>query len=247
MGTSVEGLMDLGFSEYEAKAYVALVGLGTASGYQVAKESHVPRSTIYEVLSKLVMRGAALTLTFAEQVRYTAVPPNKLLGRIKSELESNLKAVAESLSRVAAPTTPGQTWNLEGRKNLFSYARQMIDQAKKEISLVVGDDDELDEMLSQLQDAKGRGLEPIVICPTAYDAGDVPVIVPAKGLSLRQAIGHGFALIVDRREALIGEVDRSQGAIWTTNRFAVAWLLWSLKEEAAGHRATVEPAPTDGR
>lgn len=243
MGSPLEGLMELGFSEYEAKAYVALVGLGTASGYQVAKESRVPRSTIYEVLSKLVMRGAAMTLSFAEQVRYTAVPPHKLLARIHSEVESNLNALAVSLGKSASASTPGQTWNLQGRKNLFGYARQMIDEAKEEIALLVGDDDELDELVTQLQDAHRRGLSLTVMCPTAYDAGDVAVAVPAKGLGLRPVIGHGFALVVDRHEALFGEVDRSQSAIWTTNHFAVGWLLWSLKEEASGRAVLDEPAP----
>ena len=40
---AVERLQDLGFSEYEAKAYVALLQSNPASGYQVSKELSVPR------------------------------------------------------------------------------------------------------------------------------------------------------------------------------------------------------------
>lgn len=40
----VELWMDIGFTEYEAKAYIALLRLGPATGYQIAKESGVPRS-----------------------------------------------------------------------------------------------------------------------------------------------------------------------------------------------------------
>jgi len=57
----------------------------------------------------------------------------------------------------------------------------------------------------------------------------VPVLVHADGLSLRQATGQGFALVTDGREALIGEMDCSESAMWTTNGYAVAWMLWSLR------------------
>jgi sugar-specific transcriptional regulator TrmB len=38
------------------QGHMALLRLGPASGYQVAKESGVPRSTVYEVLAKLGTR-----------------------------------------------------------------------------------------------------------------------------------------------------------------------------------------------
>jgi predicted transcriptional regulator len=235
MAELVERLTEIGLTEYEAKAYIAVLRLGPASGYQVAKESGVPRSAIYEILAKLVMRGAALTQSFAEQVRYAPVPPEQFLGRLRRDFQDHYDVLLEGLgdlTRTAAP--PGNTWNLTGRTNLFSYARQMIDQAKQEVALLVGDDDELDQLLSQLQKAKARGLALAVISPTPYDGGDIAVTIHSQGLGLRQAIGHGFTLVVDGREALIGEVDRTESAVWTTNAYAVSWALWCLKHEMAG-------------
>jgi hypothetical protein len=110
----------------------------------------------------------------------------------------------------------------------------MIERAQSEVALIVGDDDELDELLPQLQEARARGVTLVVISPVPYDAGDVPIVVYPHGQSLRQATGHGLALIVDGSESLIGEVDRSESAAWTTNGFAVALALWCLKCEMAG-------------
>jgi len=42
-----------------------------------------------------------------------------------------------------------------------------------------------------------------------------------------------LALIADGSESLIGEVDRSESAAWTTNGYAVALALWCLKREMA--------------
>jgi HTH-type transcriptional regulator, sugar sensing transcriptional regulator len=234
MATMVQRLVDVGLTEYEAKAYLALLQLGPATGYQVAKESGVPRSTIYEILAKLVMRGAVLTQSFAEQVRYAPVPPEQFLGRLQREFRGHTDALLDGLKDLTRPAAPpGNTWNLTGRKNLFSYARQMIEQARKEVALLVGDDDELDELLPSLQEAQARGVALNVISPTPYDAGEVPVIVHPDGLGLRQAIGHGFTLVTDGRVALTGEVDRSESAVWTTNGYAVAWIRWCLKHAPA--------------
>lgn len=52
----------LGFTEYEAHVYLALLQHHTASGYQLSKASGVPRSMVYEALGRLAQRGAILTL-----------------------------------------------------------------------------------------------------------------------------------------------------------------------------------------
>ena len=78
----VEELQRLGMSGYEAKAYVALVAAGgPLNGYEVAKRSGVPRSTVYETLAKLVGRGAAYEVRAGEDgVGYISLPPSALLG-----------------------------------------------------------------------------------------------------------------------------------------------------------------------
>lgn len=92
MATPTELLMHVGLTEYEAKAYVALRRLGPASGYQVAKESGVPRSATFETLAKRGMRGAALTQSFAEQVQYAAVPTEQHLGLLRLEFQTHHEA-----------------------------------------------------------------------------------------------------------------------------------------------------------
>ena len=50
-------LTNLGFSDYEARAYVALLQRNPANGYELAKRSEVPRGNVYAVLQKLEDRG----------------------------------------------------------------------------------------------------------------------------------------------------------------------------------------------
>lgn len=61
----------LGFNEYEAKSYVALVKLGPATAYQVSKASGIPRARIYDVLNTLVEKGIVLKEEINDAARYS--------------------------------------------------------------------------------------------------------------------------------------------------------------------------------
>src|SRR5512136_420329 len=136
MADLIEQLAKTGFSEYEAKVYVALQRVSPATGYQIAKESGVPRSTIYEVLGKLITRGAVVTQSFGDMVRYAPVPPDLLLDRMRHEFEDTLDELADGFKRVTTtPGGPGQTWNISGRDNILAHARQMIERAQKEVAV----------------------------------------------------------------------------------------------------------------
>ena len=54
-------LREFGFTESEAKVYVALLEGGAVSGYEASKLSGVARSKIYTILEALIQRGAVLS------------------------------------------------------------------------------------------------------------------------------------------------------------------------------------------
>ena len=93
-------MQELGFTEYEAKAYLALLDESPLSGYKVAQGSGVPRSKIYEVLGGLVRRGAVL-VNHGEPVQYAPLPPKELISRRRREMEDSLTAAEDSLEQYA--------------------------------------------------------------------------------------------------------------------------------------------------
>jgi hypothetical protein len=102
----IEELQHLGMSGYEAKAYVALVAAGSPlNGYEVAKHSGVPRSTVYETLGKLVGRGAAYEVRAGEaSVGYISLPPNALLDRSAPRVRPLDRHAALRAARGRLPT-----------------------------------------------------------------------------------------------------------------------------------------------
>ncbi|MEW6471376.1 MAG: helix-turn-helix domain-containing protein [Actinomycetota bacterium] len=99
----IENLQTLGMSGYEAKAYVVLVAAGQPlNGYEVAKPSGVPRSTVYETLAKLVARGAAYEVRTGDgTIEQLPLPPASLVSRLRLDFDSSLESLEDSLARMA--------------------------------------------------------------------------------------------------------------------------------------------------
>src|SRR2546423_13803109 len=105
-------LQKLGFTEYEARAYVALLQRSPLNGYELAKASGIPRPNIYAVLQKLEERTAAVRLESAAGTRYIPVAPEKLTQQPSAQFEDVLSVARQSLAEVASPVKPDYTWNI---------------------------------------------------------------------------------------------------------------------------------------
>ena len=103
----IEQLQQLGFSQYEAQAYLALLKENPANGYELAKNSGIPRPNIYPVLQKLEDRGAILRLTSPDGIRYTPLPIQELISKLKHHYQEVIDATSQALSEAAAPFQAG--------------------------------------------------------------------------------------------------------------------------------------------
>ena len=54
---AVQRLMELGFSQYEAQAYVGLLGREPLTGYALANVTGIPQPKVYETLRRLTAKG----------------------------------------------------------------------------------------------------------------------------------------------------------------------------------------------
>lgn len=121
-------------SGYEAKAYVALATAGRPlNGYEVAKFSGVPRSTVYETLAKLVGRGAAYEVKGSDVTDYLPLPPASLLTRLRREFDDSIEKLEVALDSMAAPPQAHLIHNLVGREALMARAADVVAGARHEL------------------------------------------------------------------------------------------------------------------
>lgn len=216
-------LIKIGFSEYEAKAYVALLGKNPVTGYELSKLSGVPRSMIYEVLGKLVARGAAMTLRTGSATKYAPVSAEEFLSQLQREHQELIASLKDDLSAFASAPNLEYVWNLEGRESITSKAMEMIGQAERRIYLALLPAT-FPILLPALQQAIRRGVQVTVYTTDELELpGGQVIVAPLSEEALTQVGGLGLILVIDGEEVLIGEwlTETQARASWTSSPLLV--------------------------
>jgi sugar-specific transcriptional regulator TrmB len=109
----VKGLATIGLTEYQAKVYIATVGLGEASAYAIAEAADVPRSKVYSVLDDLVDEIGFIEKIPADRgSTYRALPPVDTIDNALAKIVKTIQQVKKGIdtyqekieSKVTEPT-----------------------------------------------------------------------------------------------------------------------------------------------
>lgn len=153
----VQAMLRIGFTQYEAQAYCALLRKSPLNGHEVGKASDVPPSKIYETLGRLETKGAVLVQR-SEPVLYAAVPYREVLDAIRARFEGDLGQVDAALAAMPAQSEPGLVWSLKRKTAIVSAFQTAIRSAKESIFAAVWDE-EIEEFRETLEQASARGVD----------------------------------------------------------------------------------------
>jgi sugar-specific transcriptional regulator TrmB len=219
----IQRLVKIGFSEYEAKAYAALLRKSPVTGYELSKLSGVPRSMIYEVVGKLTARGAAMTLRTGNATKYAPISAAEFLDQLQREHRELIVSLKDDLTAFASAPNLEYVWNLEGHENIMGKATEMISQAKTRIYLALLPIT-FPTLLPALGKAIHRGVQVVLYTTSELDLpGGQVVVAPLSEEALTQVGGLGLILVVDGQEVLIGEwlTETQARASWTSSPLLV--------------------------
>lgn len=216
---AIDLLKSIGMSGYEAKAYVALVQAGRPlNGYEIAKASGVPRSTVYETLGKLVARGAAFEVNArTNATAYLALPAETLIGRLRHELESTIDDLGAVLPTLSAPPTTHVVQHLQGSADVLTRALDVVDSATDALFMSLWPA-ELDALRPALRRARQRRVEVSCIVFGTVDA-DLAVLGRfyqhrfSNPEVVEERLGcRVFTVVADRDAVLVGAAEN--GTTW---------------------------------
>jgi len=206
----VQYLRQFGFTDHEARTYLSLCALGEATGYQIAKDTGLPRSNVYACLQRLVDRGAALRAEGSTD-RYIASSPQDLVLNLRDKTEKALRFIEEHTPR-RRESLPG-FYNLNGYEAILTMAGELIDRADT-LLLVDGWWCEIEALAGRLRGAEKRGVTVVAIAVACgasdlglshvYPHSDVRAPFP---VSVEREEGRDLALVVDQARALVAEVE----------------------------------------
>jgi sugar-specific transcriptional regulator TrmB len=102
---TVDRLVRLGLTTYEARAYVMLVRRDSYTAAQIARTAGLPRQRIYDVLASLVEKGLASARP-GTVVKYAALGPDLAVERLVASRRDELSALERDASDVIGRLTP---------------------------------------------------------------------------------------------------------------------------------------------
>ncbi len=131
-------LVKLGFTEYQAKVYSALVSLGVGGVSEIHRRSRVPRTKVYEALEDLIRQGA-VELQAGRPALYRAVHPKSLMARLVEDYADSANEASKTLERDYQEGRTAEqdvAWTVKGDQAIRRKLADIITAAKEEVMVL---------------------------------------------------------------------------------------------------------------
>ena len=138
----IANLQKLGLTEYEAKAYLALVQVGTTDAKSISKKSGVPYSTIHHVLNSLETKDW-IQISKTRPTQYFTKDPKLVVEKAVQRQKEDLNEIKRTLNGELqemyrrSPRVQSQSfWFLKDKEMTLEKIRERAVYAKKEIMVM---------------------------------------------------------------------------------------------------------------
>jgi len=197
----VDGLRNMGFTEYEARAYLALVRLGKSTAREIGETAKIPPGRIYTVLNILAARGFVHVLE-GSPATYHAEDPAGIFDAIRDEYCESVNALVRQLEgQRNARDLPSPFWTISSERGIQILLKAAVRNARKEIIIMAFDPRHLLPVVPALKTAAKRINLDIL-------AGDKPAFA-GLGLKVRGMGSNLIALLEEMHTAgTVMEYDR---------------------------------------
>lgn len=215
-------LLELGLSDYEALAYLALLGCQPATAYELSKVSGIPSSKIYETANRLVDKGLIepVSADTGRGQRYIALGAEDFIAARRQAVARTTKALEPLLRDAGNGVEADFIWQLDSADAVLDKARQLLQDAKTSI-LVSLWPEELASLRPDLLEAETRGVR-IALVHYGVPGESIGATYhhPVEETVRRERGGRSLSLGVDGRCVVIAtffDDGRVEGA-WSRNR-----------------------------
>jgi len=201
----IDSLMEIGFSKNESKAYLSLLKQSPLTGYEISKQSGVPRSMIYQSINKLVSHGA-INEVRSDPLTYTPVPPNEFIGRLRQEKEETFDYLQENLEQIQHPPEVHVIRHIQERSAVIERMNDLISKANQEVWLSVWDSElhEIEPYATKATESNVRLYSLLFNCQPTDHFGRAFYHHPSTADIEEQRMSQRLTIIVcDNKEVMI--------------------------------------------
>ncbi len=224
-GEAKKVLHELGLTQYETRAYLALLNKGALTASQVSEYAEVPYSKIYEVLASLEKKGW-IKAERGRPSKYYPKSPSEALEAAKLRLEEMTKSWEQAILSELQPLYEKRgirekpdIWILRGEFSMLAKLKETLGKAKKEVmiaapSLPKALEDTVISVLTSLQNA---GVSVLFMISKGAKDWNLKEIANVAEVRVRDQM-FGGGVIVDSKEAMLflGE-EKPTLVIWSNH------------------------------
>jgi sugar-specific transcriptional regulator TrmB len=224
-GEAKKVLRELGLTQYETRAYLALVDKGVLTASQISEYAEVPYSKIYEVLASLERKGW-VKAERGRPSKYYPKSPSEALEAAKLRLEEMTKSWEQAILSELQPLYEKRgirekpdIWILRGEFSILAKLKETLDKARKEVmiaapSLPKNLENTFVSMLTRLQNA---GVDVFFMISREAKDWNLKKIANVAEVRVRDQM-FGGGVIVDSKEAMLflGE-EKPTLVIWSNH------------------------------
>lgn len=215
----VTKLMDFGFSKTDALVYINLLKNGRSSGYKIAKDIALSRSSVYSSIDNLYSNGY-IFLSDGDTKEYEAKSPELIFSQIEKKTVENINILKTELSKMMLQEEKQFVYNVTGYENVLQKAKEVINQANLEIYL--NTDFKLSLFEQELRDAVERGVRVIVFSFNKMASPHEKIEMYSRSHDEESDYpSHRFMCVADMKLALMFSHREETLGLYANNRLMV--------------------------
>ncbi|HIH21918.1 MAG: TrmB family transcriptional regulator [Candidatus Diapherotrites archaeon] len=158
----LKALKRLGFTDYEARAFVSLARLGPSTVREVVLESKLPRNKAYEALQRLEEKNWVASLPVSPR-KYNILNPERLktdFQKLSTSIDSLVKTVESPKQRQFMEFF----WIIRSKKAVVDKFSEQHSKVKREIQVVTNLSKILPKNIRTMRQAVERGVKVRMVC-----------------------------------------------------------------------------------
>jgi HTH-type transcriptional regulator, sugar sensing transcriptional regulator len=188
---AAEVLGRVGLTQYEARAYIALVARGLGDAATLATAAGIPRTSAYKVLESLAEKGYAKP-TGGKPILFRPTPPLDVAETLKTAIQEVFEKLAMLHRVVAEHGEPQLVYLLSGREKVLQKIGELLDQSTEAFILTTPQLADLrDELGKKIQHAVKRGVRVTFITTPLQRIPEGVEFVQRENLRATEALSDG--------------------------------------------------------
>jgi len=188
---TAEVLGKVGLTQYEARAYIALVARGVGDAASLATAAGIPRTSAYKVLESLAEKGYAQP-TGGKPILFRPTPPLQVAEELKGAIQDVFEKLALLHRLVAEHGEPQLVYLLSGREKVVAKIADLLDQSTRTFTLTTPQVVEVrDDLGKKIQHAVKRGVRLTFVTAPLQRVPEGVEYVPRENLLATEVLADG--------------------------------------------------------